>query len=855
MESTTKSIPITAPDGSVRMIAPSQAESMAELNAVWSVVLQTFIGASGLDGINPLLLAEHVTPRIMDIKARVFSAGAKKIAAIQKDRAVSEVAARLGGALANSQMNDSSNLASIFQLGGAEWAAAEGITRSEADKKVLDRMVTEAILRKDDLAIARLKVLPRAEDGSMSLGTLENSFPDVFDNALTRIKALNKQEADERKAAQIATVENAVQAYEKTIINATPDEAENAYNITLETLTKMSKAGFAGADEALIAHGQKPKRRAGVAFEDSFVEQFNRNPARWSKAQVQKSIADGEFSPGILNRLKFPEDLAPGRVNKFSKIAQEAATRAIAAQLKGKGFTATDLEGAEVVTRSAQFASEMLTELLKLAAQKPDFSTEEANAHIEKMISRALDPKTGDSRFIVSPTRAARPGFPVQFLAPLVNKTAGVNFTQTGKTADIDYSQIKPADLRGVTVKPRDRVMTNETLETGAEIYRKTGAFPGEQQEAIKLTGLTQTEYIRAQSGEPRSLADLAQGLQLAIKDNPRSTPVELFRANLNIELKKRLLQNTPTPSGGVAPETTELLQSLGRVEGGAMEYEAANSGKADDMRQGIPGLTSMTIDQIQGTKAHHVGKYQLQLGKGRTLDLLKQKMGLTGTEPFTPELQDRMASELIWGGWKRPALTSYLKGGGNLEKAVEDFNNEWEAGKLNFDARPYLRKMRAAYQVRGGGAVGLTGNFRKENIPVVNWETKGRGDSYQKGGVDIYFNDKQFPAIAPGKVTDIGRQPDGKTSYGIYVITEHKDPKTGQTFHLINAHLDAVYVKVGDSIQVGTILGRQGSTGSTSVGGIASIDPLEPAPRGSKQTIPYRRPEVLKELLLPLLR
>jgi hypothetical protein len=855
MESTTKNIPIIAADGSVRMIAPSQAESMAELNAVWSVVLQGFIGASGLDGINPLLLAEHVTPKIMDIKTRVFSAGAKKIAAVQKDRAVSEVNARLGGALANSRMDDPRNLASIFQLGGAEWAAAEGISRSEADKKVLDRMVTEAVLRQDAAAVARLKRLPRAEDGSMSLGTLENSFPDVFDNALTRIKALNKQEADERKAAQLATVENAVQAYEKSIINATPDEAEKAWKITQQTLTEMSRMGLAGSDAALILHNQKPKRRAGIAFEDSFVEQFNRNPARWSKAQVQKSIADGEFSPGILNRLSFPEDLAPGRKKEFTKITQDAAKAAIAAQLKGKGFTTTDLEGAEVVTRSAQFAFEMETELLKLAAQKPDFSTEDANAHIEKMISRVLNPKTGDRRFIVSPVRANTPGRPVQFLAPLVNKTAGVNFTQTGKTADIDYSQIKPADLRGVTVKPRDRVMTNDTLQTGAEIYRKTGSFPGEQKDAIRLSGLTQTEFIRTQNGEPRSLADLAQGLQLAIKDNPRSTPVELFRADWQIERKRLLLQNTPTLSGGVAPETAELLRDLGKKEGGAMEYEAANSGTADDMRQGIPGLTSMTIDQIQGTKAHHVGKYQLQLGKGRTLDLLKQRMGLTGTEPFTPELQDRMASELIWGGWKRPALTAYLKGGGNLEKAVADFNDEWEAGKLSFDARPYLRRMRAAYQVRGGSAVGLTGNFRKENVPVVNWETKGRGDSYQKGGVDIYFNDKQFPAIAPGKVVDIGRQPEGKTSYGIYVVTEHKDPKTGQLFHLINAHLDAVHVNVGDSIQVGTILGRQGSTGSTSAGGIASIDPLEPAPRGSKQTIPYRRPEVLKELLLPLLR
>jgi hypothetical protein len=852
MGSTTKNIPIVAADGSVRMIAPSEAQSMAELNAAWSVILQGFIGASGLDGINPLLLAEHVTPKIMDIKARVFSDGAKKIAEVQKDSAKIQVMANLGGALTNSTLKDPQALAKIFQFGGEEMAAATGDSRSKADEDVYRRMLIEALRRGDIGAVQTIKNLPRAADGSGSLGTLDMSFPGVADDVSKTIIANNEAEAERKKKAQLATVENAVTAYEKTVINASPDEAEKAYNSTKQTLIEMSAAGLAGADAALVLHSQKPKRRAGTAFEDSFVEQFNKNPAKWSRAQVEKSIADGEFSSGILNRLKFPEDLAPGRVKEFTKITQDAAKAAIAAQLKGKGFTTTDLEGAEVVTRSSQLASEMLAELMKISAQKPNFSTEDANAHIEKMISRVLNPKTGDSRFIVSPTRADRPGRPVQFLAPLVNKTAGVNFTRTGKVADIDYSQIKPADLKGVTVKPRDRVMSNETLDSSTKIYRNTGSFPGEQQDAVKLTGLTQTEFIRAQSGAPRSLADLAQGLQMAVQDNPRSTPLELFNANWQVERKRLLLQNTSTSLEGMAPETADLLRDLGKKEGGGKEYEAANSGRSGDMPNGIPGLTNMTLNQVLANPAAHVGKYQLQLGKGRTLDSLKARMGLTGNEKFTPELQDRMASELIWGGWKRPALTAYLKGGGNLDKAVADFNNEWEAGKLTFDAKPYLIKMRAAYQIRGGGSVGRIGNFRRENVSSVNWEAKGRGDSYQKGGVDVYFEDKQFPAVAPGKVTDIGNQPGG---YGNYVITEHLDPKTGQTFQLINAHMDAVHVKVGQSIQIGTILGRQGTTGTTSAGGIASIDPLEPAPRGSKQTIPYRRPEVLKELLMPLLR
>jgi hypothetical protein len=440
----------------------------------------------------------------------------------------------------------------------------------------------------------------------------------------------------------------------------------------------------------------------------------------------------------------------------------------------------------------------------------------------------------------------------VQFLAPLQDKTANVNQTRAGATTFIDYSFIKPADLRGVPVRPGDQVIAPGTLETSAETYRRTGSFPGDQLPAVKATALTQTEFIRKQTGEPRSLADLAQGLQLAIQDNPRSTPLELFAANWQTQRKQLLLQGQQVTPGSIAPETADLLRDLGKKEGGARGYEAANRGASGDMPNGIPGLTGMTIKQVQASGARHVGKYQFKLGQGQALAELTTRLGLTGNEKFTPDLQDRMAAELIWGGWKRPALTAFLKGGGNLERAVADYNNEWEIGKLGFNVRPYLLKMRAAYQVRGAGAVGQAGNFSKANVTSIDYERKGRGDSYQPGGVDINFQDKQFPALLPGKVIETGNQPGG---YGLWVVTEHVDPKTGQTFQLINAHLDAIYVKANQSLNVGTVLGRQGSTGTTSAGGIASIDPIMPVPRGSRAQVPYTRPAVLKEILGTLIR
>ena len=86
-------------------------------------------------------------------------------------------------------------------------------------------------------------------------------------------------------------------------------------------------------------------------------------------------------------------------------------------------------------------------------------------------------------------------------------------------------------------------------------------------------------------------------------------------------------------------------------------------------------------------------------------------------------------------------------------------------------------------------------------------------------------------------------------------VTTEHIDPKTGKPFQLINAHFDAIYVKEGQSLQTGTVLGKQGATGNAPKGPHSSMDPIMPVPRGSRAQVPYIRPGLLEELLTNLIR
>jgi muramidase (phage lysozyme) len=119
--------------------------------------------------------------------------------------------------------------------------------------------------------------------------------------------------------------------------------------------------------------------------------------------------------------------------------------------------------------------------------------------------------------------------------------------------------------------------------------------------------------------------------------------------------------------------------------------------------------------------------------------------------------------------------------------------------------------------------------------------------------GIDLYWEDKGFRALLPGVVKDIGYQGSGRGAkgkgYGKYVVVESVDPATGKKVDVLKAHLDDINVKVGQQVNEGDIIGRQGGTGRvlSQDGTIASIDFLAPAPAGSGSMKPYENFDSLR--------
>jgi murein DD-endopeptidase MepM/ murein hydrolase activator NlpD len=135
-------------------------------------------------------------------------------------------------------------------------------------------------------------------------------------------------------------------------------------------------------------------------------------------------------------------------------------------------------------------------------------------------------------------------------------------------------------------------------------------------------------------------------------------------------------------------------------------------------------------------------------------------------------------------------------------------------------------------------GARGGQADFAPTNVQSIRIETPG--NSFQPG-MDLWFADKNFGAVLPGRVKEI-RPNNG--NYGNTVIVESVDPETGDRLDVLYAHLDTMNVSPGDSILPGSIIGRQGGTGRvrSQDGTIASVDFYAPAEVGSNSMKPYAR-------------
>lgn len=187
-----------------------------------------------------------------------------------------------------------------------------------------------------------------------------------------------------------------------------------------------------------------------------------------------------------------------------------------------------------------------------------------------------------------------------------------------------------------------------------------------------------------AMTDGPDAAADMLRNggtFGLGPKDFETSLAAALSDAyDLGSDAVEKALIARDTPAGAVAPaprtvDNPKLVQNLQNLIGAAESknsYTAVWSGEN-------PKLTSMTVDEVLAYQSERIaagthsasGKYQI---KKSTLEGLKAQMGLTGTEVYDAELQDKMAAALMKGR----GLDDYLAGKIQPQEFMQRLSMEW---------------------------------------------------------------------------------------------------------------------------------------------------------------------------------
>lgn len=224
-----------------------------------------------------------------------------------------------------------------------------------------------------------------------------------------------------------------------------------------------------------------------------------------------------------------------------------------------------------------------------------------------------------------------------------------------------------------------------------------------------------------------------------------------------------------------LTPAGQTFLNLIGGAEGtdGARGYnETYGFGRYSGGERDLTGMTMAQIDQMQTEMLRHRGNGARSSAAGRyqivqtTLRGLRQQLRIGDDEKYTPEMQDRLAMELL----KQRGLEQYQRGEITAEQFINNLAQEWasipraDTGQGHYEGqrRPgvSLPAVRAGIEAFRQPAP----NMRPPLVPgppmpsgpiPERGEEPGRNPSIRTGDVTINVNGTGSPGAVADRVLD----------------------------------------------------------------------------------------------------
>lgn len=418
-----------------------------------------------------------------------------------------------------------------------------------------------------------------------------------------------------------------------------------------------------------------------------------------------------------------------------------------------------------------------------------------------------------------------------------------------GENSD-EYQAVKALYEGPDGQKQFDNVNAQKKMQDGIATIRGESDFskaglPGSQP-AIIVWRRKVFDRALLYMGDKDQGYDAEEAMALAINDISAEYNTQLDSRDYSLPFARQIL-----PGGVVRYPGSEKM--LGDKQAALTTIETVRALKQQIVTQaktGDPQAFGTIVDRPESIISADRMEYLIKNPEAPANRLERAALSLSNGMSLA-ELRNRQFAAL--GGkeeiFQAPSILGPAKIDAEIQRIVNDpgFSTSFKLNAINVASgntevyrNPSLMRAGSVFSQQGGTSL-------QSFAPQVSSVTFDTGQP----GIDVFFENKQFPAVLNGKVKDIDYQINSDGSgYGHYVVIESIDPNTGQKVDVLYSHFsNRPRLQLNQTINQGQIIGIQGGSGSVqSVDGtISSIDFLEPAARGSKDMTPYSNYEALR--------
>jgi len=244
---TTKDPILQTRDG--RMISPAEAASSTnpeDIQAALAMGQQELIRQSGIQGINPMIIAEHLAPTLQAVRGQMFSNTLTAAVAKQKRTAISDEQGEVRGAFSNPDLT-TDEMFDGFQTSVSNFVVNGDMGRGEASdlatKEILATIKTMPPIQAREM-LNRLSGVRKIANDPNSI-TLGLAYGSDFDETLAAIDGQEEdynQKIDREKDKAIETAVTLLKAA-RLDPNTDPAQLKQQTSIVMDMLSQAAKEG------------------------------------------------------------------------------------------------------------------------------------------------------------------------------------------------------------------------------------------------------------------------------------------------------------------------------------------------------------------------------------------------------------------------------------------------------------------------------------------------------------------------------------------------------------------------------------------------------------------------------------